>query len=84
MSLEGGEFECTKHRLVTADPKEWDEHCYKYKNEHRLQVLQICPNCGTENKQEIPYPKNYVVKAHSPLGSGIVLECSKCFKGVEE
>jgi len=84
MSLDGGPFECNRHKLVTTDPKEWDDHCYKYRNEHTQTIAQICPNCGTENTQTIPYQKSYVQKAHGPFGSGIVLECSKCFKGVEE
>ena len=79
MSLEGGKFKCHLHKYETSDVEKWDTHCYKYREEHTLSVEQNCPNCGTKNVREIPYPKNYVEKAHSPTGSGILLECKKCF-----
>ena len=82
MSIEGGRWECNRHDFETDDIHKWDAHCYKYKKEHTLDVKQICPNCGTENKETIDYVKDYTFKAHSPTGSGILLECSKCFGGI--
>lgn len=80
MSIEGGAFKCTNpdHKgFKTESVDEWDEHCYKTK--HTLTAKHICPNCGTENiDPKYPYPKGYVRNAHT-VGSGIVVECKKCF-----
>lgn len=78
MSIEGGAFVCYTHdNFSTTDVKEWDKHCNE--TGHTLQIIQKCPECGTENRDDnYPYPKNYVRKAHEGTGQSIVLDCNNC------
>ena len=80
MSIEGGDFNCSRHDFRTSNVKEWDEHCHTAG--HTLTVSQICEDCGETNAETIPYPKSYVEKAHTGRFSPIRVECPNCSKKV--
>ena len=77
MSIEGGLFKCFIHdNFSTDNVKEWDDHCFT--TGHTLTVVQQCPDCGKELKEDNhPYPEDYVKKAHSSQPS-FFLDCPDC------